>query len=213
MNDEWKLRSLIVEIGRAMAARGHIVATEGNISVRLGRDRVLATPSGFAKGDLKPFDLVVTDLEGRKVLGENKPTSELAMHLAIYRVRQDARAVIHAHPPVATGFSCAGIALDEPLTAEAVIGIGRVPIAPYATTGTPEMGHSLAGLIKEADAVLLANHGAVVLGPDLRSAFHRLEMVESVAKVALVARLLGHRNPLDPAEVERLLRRQRGYGA
>ena len=143
--------------------------------------------------------------------GFRKPTTELDTHLAVYRARPDVEAVVHAHPPVATGFACAGVALEEPLVSEAVLGLGPVPLAPYATTGTPEMVSVLEPFLKKYDAVLLANHGVVVMGGTLQQAFWRLETVEQLAKVSLTARLLGKKNILGDAEVKKLLEARDRY--
>ena len=194
-----------------MVERGLVVATDGNLSARLDGGQVLSTPTGVSKGELRESDLVVTDLEGRKVRGHRKPSSELGLHLAVYRARPGAGSVIHAPPPVATGFACAGLALDEALISETVMGLGCVPLAPYATTGTPELARAVSALVGEHDALLLANHGAVVLGADLQQAFWKLEMVEQLARVSLVARLLGRRNLLGTSEVEKLLQARAAY--
>lgn len=211
MSPESALRRAVVETGRRMVALGLTAATDGNITVRLDARRLLATPTGCSKGGLKPADLVVTDMEGRPLSGRRRPSSELGMHLGIYRARPDAGAVIHAHPPVATGFACAGAALDEPLVSEVVMGLGTVPLAPYATTGTPAMVSALAGLIGKHDAILLANHGVVVVAADLQQALWKLETVEQFAKVTLVTRLLGRKTLLGPDEVARLQKAGREY--
>lgn len=213
MRIEALLRRDIVETGRKMVARGLVAATDGNLSARLDGGLVLATPSGFSKGELRESDLVVTDLEGRLERGHRKPTSELGMHLAVYRARPDVEAVVHAHPPVATGFACAGVGLEEPLVSEAVLALGPVPLAPYATTGTPAMISALEPFLKAHQAVLLSNHGVVAMGGDLRQAFWRLETVEQLAKVSLSTRLLGKKNVLGEAEVKKLLEARERYFA
>lgn len=205
------LRRRIVETGRKLADRGLVVAAEGNLSTRLDAGLFLATPSGFSKAEMRESDLVVTDLEGRVVRGHRRPSSELAMHLAAYKARPDVEAVIHAHPPTATGFACAGIPLDEALLSEVVLVLGCVPLAPYATTGTPEMAASLSDFFAKNDAVLLANHGAVALGTSLKDAFWKLETVEQLAKVTLVTRLLGERKVLGEDQVQKLLLARKSY--
>src|SRR6185312_1373456 len=133
MNAESSLRADIVEIGRRMYARGYTASNDGNISVRLGDDRLLMTPKSVCKGFMTPDMMVVTDLEGRKLAGERDASSEMQMHLEVYRQRPDAQAVVHAHPPTATGFAVAGIPLDRAVLAEVVTTLGSVPIAEYAT--------------------------------------------------------------------------------
>lgn len=199
-------RREICTAGRWLSERGFVPSTDGNLSVRLDCDRVLSTPTGVSKGGLEPEDLVVTDLDGHLIEGDRKPSSELAMHLLIYKRRPDANAVCHAHPAIATGFAAAGVSLDRPILAEMVATLGCVPVAPYATPGTPELAHALEPYIASFEAVLMANHGVVTFGPDLVTAFHRMEVVEHCAKITLVTELLGRQNPLSQDEVDRLRR-------
>lgn len=213
MKDELQHRQDIVAAGRRIYDRGYIAGGDGNISVRLDRQRLLATPSGLSKGFLKPEDLVITDMSGKKLAGEKEPSSELKMHLLIYRLRPDAEAVVHAHPPAATGYACAGLALDKPLTAESVLTLGTVPLAAYATPGTNEVVESLEALVSEHDAVLMSNHGVVTFGSSLEQALCRMETVEHIANIGLVTEILGRKNELDAASVEKLLQiRQRLLG-
>lgn len=194
----------IVRFGQMLHAQGFVAATDGNLSVRLDANRVMVTPTGFSKGALQPEDLVVVDMQGNKLSGENYPSSEIAMHLTIYRMRRDVGAVVHAHPCTATGFASAGIALDQPLCSEIVVTLGSVPLAPYATTGSIELSESLAPFIPEHNAILMANHGVVTYGADLQQAYMRMEAVEHYAKIVQVARELGSARSLDRREVERL---------
>jgi L-fuculose-phosphate aldolase len=162
---------------------------------------------------LQPEDMVIVDLQGSKLSGANNPSSEIAMHLTIYRMRPDVGAVVHAHPCTATGFASAGIALDEPLCSEVVIALGAtIPLAPYATTGTAELSESLAPFIPAHNAILMANHGVVTYGADLQQAYMRMETVEHYAKVVLAARQLGRIQPLDGREVEKLAEVRARYG-
>jgi L-fuculose-phosphate aldolase len=195
----------ICTAGNWLYDRGFIPACDGNISVRLDPERILATPKGFCKGMMAPDDLVVTDLDGRKLKGSNAPSSELAMHLLIYKRRSDANAVCHAHPPIATGFAAAGVPLDKPLLAEMVVTFGSVPLAPFALPGTSELSWSLEPLVADHDAILMANHGVVTYGSDLISAFHRMDVVEHYARVSLVTELLGKQSLLSGCDVEKLL--------
>jgi len=198
-------RQNICTAGNWLYERGFIPACDGNLSVRLDAERILATPKGFCKGMMAPDDLVITDVEGRKLHGNHEPSSELAMHLLIYKRRADANAICHAHPPIATGFAAAGIALDKPLLAEMVVTFGRIPLAPFALPGTSQVPWSLEPLVGEYDAILMANHGVVTFGVDLISAFHRMDVVEHYARVSLVTELLGKQSLLSGYDVEKLL--------
>lgn len=205
-------RQEIVEVGRLIWEKGWVAANDGNITVRLDQEHVLATPTGVSKGMMHPDDLILCDMNGRKLVGRKEQTSELGMHLAIYRLRPDVAAVVHAHPPVATGFAAAGRPLNLALLPEVIIGLGCVPLAEYGLPGTPELTEPMLPYIPKYDAVLLANHGAVCWGPDLWKAFFRMETVEHFARISLVAELLGGPRVLPRQDVERLLEARRRYG-
>jgi L-fuculose-phosphate aldolase len=198
-------------VGRWMYERGHIVACEGNLSIRLDADRVLTTPTCINKGMMSPDDLVVMDMEGRSLAGDRKISSEAGMHLLFYRMRADVQAVCHAHPPTATGFAAAGMGLDQALLPEIVVSLGKVPLVRYATPGTPDLSAVLEPYVPHYDALLLANHGAVTCGPDLLNAFFRLEMLEHFAKIALTARLAGQPQLLSTREVAKLMAARARY--
>src|SRR6266404_5994000 len=185
------LRREICTIGRWMYERGFIVAAEGNLSVRLDDRRILTTPTCMNKGMLGPEDLVITDLEGRQLGGGRKASSEMAMHLLFYRMRPDVNAICHAHPPTATGFAAAGL--------------GQIPLVQYATPGTPELSAVLEPFAPHYDALLLANHGAVTCGPDLLTAFFRMETIEHSAKITLAAEMAGQPVLLSSREVAKLM--------
>jgi L-fuculose-phosphate aldolase len=206
-------RREICAVGLWLSERGHIVACEGNLSVRLDSSRILTTPTCMSKGSLRPEDLVVTDLQGRQIAGERKASSELAMHVLIYREREDVNAICHAHPPTATGFAVSGRALDRALLPEVIVGLGLIPLARYGTPGTPELGAAIEPLIPHYDALLLANHGAVTCGPDLLTAFQRMETVEHCAKITLAAELAGVPNLLSSREVAKLMAARARYFA
>jgi L-fuculose-phosphate aldolase len=199
------LRQDLVRFGKMLHAQGFVAATDGNLSVRLDQKRILVTPTGFSKGMMSPEDMVIVDLHGKKLSGFYNPSSEITMHLTIYRMRPDVGAIVHAHPCTATGFASAGIALDEPLCSEVVITLGAVPLAPYATTGTMELSDSLRPYIPFHDAILMANHGVVAYGDDLCRAYMRMEAVEHYAKIVLAARQLGSARSLDSRELEKLV--------
>lgn len=211
MAGEGALRAAIADTGRRLYALGFVPGTDGNISARLPDGTLLITRSGAPKGSLSPSDISRISLSGELLAGA-RPSSEYQLHLAIYRARPDARAVVHAHPPLATGFACAGRGLDAPLTAEMVITLGSVPLAAYATPGTPDVPASVAELARGHAAILLANHGAVTCGPDLETAFRRMETVEQAARVALTAELLGPRPiPADKLPALDLIRKSLGF--
>ena len=212
MNTESQLRADIVEVGRRMYARGYTASNDGNISVRLGSDRLLMTPKSVCKGFMTPDMMCITDLEGRKLQGDRDPSSEMLMHLEVYRQRPDAHAVVHAHPPIATGFAVAGIPLDRAVLAEVLTTLGSVPIAEYATPSTKELPEAVRKYIKAHDGMLLANHGALTSGADLYAAYYKMETIEHFAKISLVARLLGRENLIARDEVDRLQGLRGSYG-
>jgi L-fuculose-phosphate aldolase len=202
---EEDLRREIVRFGRWLYRLGFMPGTSGNLSVRLDEERLLATPTGTSKCLLRSADMVIVDLEGRQIAGSRRVTSEIGMHLAIYAERDDVEAVIHSHPPIATAFACAGQALDEMLCQEAVMTLGSVPLASYATTSTDEVAASLAPLVPKHDAILMANHGAVTCGRSLFDAFLKMETLEHVAQIRLVAHQLGSVRTLEQEQTEQLL--------
>src|SRR5262245_60182862 len=208
------LRNDIVEIGRRLWQRGFVASNDGNISVRVGPDRLLMTPASVSKGFMTPEMMVITDLDGKVVEAApgRKPSSEALMHLVAYRERADINAVVHSHPPIATGFAVAGIALDRAVLAEVVTTLGGIPIAEYATPSTQELADTVRPLIRLHDGVLLANHGAVALGRALMSAYYKMETIEHFAQISLVARQLGREHLLSREEVERLQGLRGRYG-
>jgi L-fuculose-phosphate aldolase len=212
VSTESQLRADIVEVGRRMYARGYTASNDGNISVRLGADRLLMTPKSVCKGFMTPDMMCITDLEGRKLQGDRDPSSEMLMHLEVYRQRPDAKAVVHAHPPTATGFAVAGIPLDRAVLAEVVTTLGSIPIAEYATPSTRQLPEAVRKYVKAHDGMLLANHGALTLGADLFAAYYKMETIEHFAKISLVARMLGRENLISREEVMRLQELRGTYG-
>ncbi len=212
LKSEEEHRRDICTVGRWIHGRGFVASTDGNISLRLDPRRVLTSPTAISKGMMTPDDLVITDLEGRKISGRRNPSSELAMHLLIYKRRPDVNAVCHAHPPVATGYAAAGLPLNKALVSEVVLVLGCIPVARYGTPGTPELAEALEPLISHYDAILMANHGVVTYGPDLLTAFFRMETTEHFARVALVTELLGKQVLLSSGDVEKLLAARARYG-
>lgn len=211
MTDARALRELMCEIGRRMYAKDFIAATEGNLSIRIG-DRLLVTPTGMGKGFLKPEDLVVTDLEGKQVSGPRKVSTEVLIHVVIYKHRPDVQAVCHGHPMYATAHAVAGIPLREALMPETVVTLGCVPVAPYGTPSTEELSNSLVALVPYYDAVLLSNHGAVTYGSDLENAFYKMEILEHFAKINILTRILGRQTLLTREAVDKLFEVREKYG-
>src|SRR5687767_12778951 len=212
MTAEEQARADIVEVGRRLWERGYVASNDGNISVRLDETRLMTTPKSVSKGFMTPDMMVVTDLEGKKISGQRDPSSELKMHLEVYRSRSDAGAVVHAHPPTATGFAVAGIPLDRAVLAEVITTLGSIPIAEYATPSTEELPAAVRKYVKAHDGLLLANHGALALAGDVMSAYYRMETIEHFARISLVARTLGRENILSRDEVDRLQGLRGMYG-
>ena len=208
---EGRIRADIVEVGRRLYARGLIGGNEGNVSVRAG-DVVYVTPAGVCKGFLTPDMIVRAGLDGQPLDG-GRASTEVRMHTAVYARRPDVCGIVHAHPPTATAFAAAGLPLDRPLIAEAVVTLGTVPIIPYGTPSTTALADGVAAVICDAQALLLANHGALTVGADLFRAWERMETLEQLAKVTLFTRLLGRDVLLSSSDVERLaaLRASAGY--
>jgi L-fuculose-phosphate aldolase len=205
------IRCDIVECGRRLYTRGLIAANEGNISIRDG-DVLYITPAGVSKGFLTPEMLVRTDMNGRPLDPKQRASTEVLMHLAVYRRRNDVSAVVHAHPPTATGFAVGGIALDRPVIAEAVVTLGQIPVIPYGQPSTHELADNVGNAICEAHGLLLANHGALTVGEGIWRAWERMETLEQLARVSLVTRVLGRDNLLPDNDVERLMASRAGSG-
>ncbi len=212
MKTEREHRQDIVEVGKLVYQKGWVAANDGNITIRLDHERILATPTGVSKGMMHPDDLIILDNEGKKIAGRREGTSEILMHLTIYKMRPDVRSVLHAHPPVATGFAAAGRSLDKALLPEVIIALGCVPLAAYGLPGTPALTEPMIPLIPKYDAILMANHGAVCYGEDVWRAFFRMETVEHCARINLVAELLGGANVLPREEVGKLFDSRTRYG-
>ena len=203
----------IVQFGRVLYQSGFVAATDGNLSVRLDEERLLVTPTCISKGRMRASDMVIVDMEGKRLAGTRRVSSEIGMHLLIYHLRPDVQGIVHAHPPTATGFAASGLDLNRPLVCEVVVGLGSIPLARYGTPGTPELSDALSPLIPYHEAILMANHGVVTYGSSLESAFMRMETVEHFAKIALVTHLLGNEQPLGEKEVEKLQDLRQRYNA
>lgn len=209
---EQQQREDIVRIGRMMYERGWIAGSDGNISVRLDSERILATPTGMCKGRMDPDDLIVCDNDGNRISGSRERSTEMAMHTAIYRSRPEINGVVHAHPPIATGFAVAGRALNLGIMPELIVTLGSVPLAEYGLPGTPALVEGMLPFIPKFDAILLANHGAVAYGTSVMAAFGRMETVEHLARITLVAEMLGGPKALPRVEVEKLFASRERYG-
>ncbi len=194
----------IVTICHRLYERGLVSATDGNVSVRMPDGSFVVTPSGLGKGLVREEDLVEIRSDGTPISGRRRPTTELGMHLFIYRERPDVAAVVHAHPPFATGFAAARRSLDLCVFPEVIVTVGAVPLAPYATPSTDEVAASIAPFVHTARAILLANHGVVTYGPTLEDAYHAMEKVEHAAHMVFVARMLGGEKALTAGELKRL---------
>jgi len=210
--DETQARKLIIEIGKLLYERSYVVSSDGNISCRLDENRILATPTMTCKGRMSEDGLAITDLDG-KPLNDKKASSELAMHLLIYKMRPDINAVCHAHPPHGTAFSVAGLAIDAPILSEVILTLGCVPLTDYGTPSTSELTDSMKSFVEHHNALLMANHGAVAYGVDLWQAFDRLETLEHTAKIAILSRALGGANNLPNEAIKKLIniREKAGY--
>ncbi|HEY0545876.1 MAG TPA: class II aldolase/adducin family protein [Pyrinomonadaceae bacterium] len=210
--DEQTARREIVRVGQLMYERSYVVSSDGNVSVRLDDGRVVATPTMTCKGRMTEDSLAVTDLSG-KPLSDKKASSELAMHLLIYREREDVRAVCHAHPPHGTAFAVAGLAIDQPILSEVILTLGCVPLAEYGTPSTDELTETIQPLVKHHNALLMTNHDTIAYDADLWQAFDRLETLEHTAKIAILSRLLGGSKNLSADAIEKLInvREQAGY--
>jgi L-fuculose-phosphate aldolase len=209
-----QLRADICEVGRRLWTRGFVASNDGNISVRIGSDRLLMTPASVSKGFMTPEMMVVTDLDGQVVdaASGRKPSSEIQMHHVAYRERPEIGAVVHSHPPLSTGFAVAGIPLDRAVLAEVVTTLGSIPIVEYGTPSTRELSDAVAPYVKAHDGLLLANHGALAFGKDLFGAYYKMETIEHFARISLVARMLGREHLLSRDEVNRLQGLRGTYG-
>ncbi len=205
-------RREICEMGRRIYQRGFVAANDGNLSARLGLDRILCTPTGVSKGFLTEEMLATCDMDGAQVSGPMKISSEIRMHLEAYRLRPDVAAVVHAHPPTATGFAVAGLELTECVLPEVIVLLGGVPLAPYGTPGGPDIFEPMRPLLEKYDAVLMANHGAVTLGKSVQEAHFKMETVEHFARIVLVSRQLGATNTLDSDQVRELIELRNRFG-
>jgi len=198
------LKNQIIEVGKKAYTRGYIAAMDGNISARVDAKRILITPTGVSKGSMKTGDLVLVDMSGGIIGGKKKPSSELFMHLKIYKERDDIYSICHLHPPYATGFAAAGIPMDQNVLTEAEILLGKIPLIEYALPGTEDLACKLIPYLKDSVAFLLANHGTVTVGTNINDAYNNMETLEHTAHIIFIARQLGHLNTLNEENVKEL---------
>ena len=208
---EQEHREDLVRVCRLVYEKGWVAANDGNVSIRLTDEIILCTPTAISKGMVTAEDLILCDMHGAKVRGERECTSEIAMHITIYSLRPDVRAVVHAHPPVATGFAAAGRPLDKALLPEVIIQLGSVPLAAYGLPGTSALSDGMLPFIPNYDALLLENHGCTSYGEDVWQAFFRMETVEHFARITFVAEMLGGARALPREEVEKLFAARARY--
>src|SRR5438874_9118242 len=209
---EWKIKEQMCDIGRRIWQKGFCAGNEGNHSYRLGENRILCTPTGISKANLKPDDICTVDLEGKQHAGKKKRTSEILLHLAIYKARPDVKAVIHSHPPHATAFAVAGLDLPTCIHPEAEVFLGAVRTAKYVTPGDTRLGESLLPYVKDSNTILLQSHGVVCFSPNLEQAYYQLEIVDAYARILILAKQLGSVRPLEGAEMKELLELKERFG-
>jgi len=201
---EWQVRELICEIGRRTWQRGFVSANDGNFSYRLSKNVVIATPTLISKGFMKPDDLVKIDMEGNQLEGKLEVTSEIKMHLAIYKERSDFKAVVHVHPPHATAYAITGEPLPMCILPEVEIFIGPIPIAEYGTPGTVELPEMIRPFLRNHSALILSNHGVVTADEDILNAYHKMEMINQYCKILILAKQIGNYKQLTPEQMRRL---------
>ena len=211
MKTDWEIRREICHYGKMVYDKGFVAATDGNISMRMMTDRMFITPSASCLGNLNVNDLAYVDVNGYVLQSNCNPSSELPMHLEIYKKRPEVNAIIHTHPANSTAFTIAGESFEQPVLPELIPGIGDVPIAKYATPSTHESAVVISELIKNHDVIILDHHGVVTVGIDLQEAFYKLERLEHAASTLLAAKQLGNINPLNPADIEKLHKIKQKY--
>jgi L-fuculose-phosphate aldolase len=209
---EWKIKEQMCDIGRRIWTKGFCAGNEGNHSYRISENRVLCTPTGISKGNLKPDDICTVDLEGKQVSGTRKRTSEILLHLAIYKSRPDVKAVIHSHPPHATAFAVAGVDLPTCIHPEAEVFLGVVKTAKYVTPGDTRLGESILPFVKDSNTIILQNHGTVCFDSDLEQCYYKLEIVDAYARILILAKQVGSIRPLDGDQMRELLELKAKFG-
>src|SRR3954469_1204199 len=209
---EFQLKEQMCDIGRRIWHKGFCAGNEGNHSYRIADNKVLCTPTGISKGFLRPDDICTVDLEGKQLSGKRKRTSEILLHLAIYKARPDVKAVVHSHPPHATAFAIANVELPTCIHPEAEVFLGAVKTAKYVTPGDTRLGESLLPYIKDSNTIVLQNHGVVCFDTDLEQCYYKLEIVDAYSRILLLAKQIGSIRPLDSGEMKELLELKQRFG-
>ncbi len=208
---EYEIKKEIIEIGRRCWIKGWVASNDGNISVKLSENEILTTVTGVSKGFLTMDMIVKVDMDGNLIEGKRKPSSELPMHLMVYKVRKDAGAVLHTHPPYATGFAVSGVSLEDCILPEIILSMGAIPLTPYGTPSTDEVPNSIKPYIETHEWVLMKNHGALTIGKNLLEAYYRMESLEHAAKIIFISRELGGVSLLGEEEVKKLMEVRKKY--
>src|SRR5207253_1009145 len=211
--NEYKIKQELCEIGRRVYARGFAAANDGNISYRLNDKEILCTPTMVCKGFMKCEDMCKVDYEGKQLAGTRKRSSEILLHLAIYKQRPDVKAVVHCHPPHATAFAVAGIPIPKCVLPEVEVFLGEVPTAFYETPGTQKFAETIVPHLKASNTIILANHGTVTFGPDLEKAYFNSEIIDAYCKILILAKQLGNVNYFTNQQTKELLdlKKRLGY--
>ncbi len=211
--NEFKLKEQMCEIGRRIYAKGFAAANDGNITIRIGPNEVLCTPTMVCKGFLKPEDICKVDMTGKQIAGTRKRTSEVLLHLAIFRERPDIKACVHCHPPYATAFAVAREPIPKCVLPEVEVFLGEVPIAEYETPGTQKFAETIVPFVKDCNTIILANHGTVTFGPDLEKAYWNSEIIDAYCKILMIAKSLGRVNYFTDQQTRELLdlKKRLGY--
>lgn len=211
--DENKLKLDLVEVGKRLYARNYVASNDGNLSIRISENEILITPSGVSKGYMSPEDMLKVDMQGNLLEGQMKPSSEMKMHLEVYKKRADVFAIVHAHPQKATAFAVANKCFDKVTLPEIIFSLGKVALAEYGTPTTYEIPEAVGKHILESDALLLANHGALTVGKDIYDAYYKMETLEHFAAISIYARQIGGEVALDEDEIKKLFEiKSRVYG-
>jgi L-fuculose-phosphate aldolase len=213
MINEYKIKEQICEIGRRVYAKGFAAANDGNISYRIGENEVMCSPTMVSKGFMKPEDICKVDLEGKQLAGTRKRSSEILLHLSVYKHRPDIKAVVHCHPPHATAFAVAGVPIPQCVLPEVEVFLGDVPMAVYDTPGTQKFADTIVPHLKASNTIILASHGTVTFGPDLEKAYWNSEIIDAYCRILILARQLGNVNYFTPQQTRELLdlKKRLGY--
>ncbi|MDI6739601.1 MAG: class II aldolase/adducin family protein [Candidatus Edwardsbacteria bacterium] len=212
MRAESEYRRDIIEVCKRIYQKGYVASNDGNVTIKISDDEILATPTGMSKGDLSPDQLIKVNMKGEIISGFLKPSSELKLHIRAYEKRPDVGSVVHAHPPISTGFAVAGIALEQMAMPEVIATLGCIPLAPYGTPSTDELASTIDKFVGRCNAILLSNHGVVAVGSDVYSAYYTLERVEHTAHIIWVARTLGGEKALSKENIDKLMGLRKSMG-